>query len=236
VALPLAVTVGASADGEGDVITAALLQITQQAERLAVLDEREASHYREIAARLADLAQLVADTSERIEDMRATAERQAAILSSLDGLDKEVATLAARITGLAHAMASEEDSRPDTGGYQPTPTPRWWKLQGEARDEALTRLRAWVEQIYRPSYGHLAAALGSCWDQHPLCLYGLDWLMELWSALYLAGERDAPLLASQAEWQTRLLPALAEQMYLETTRCQHNQRGRTNTPPRPGNV
>jgi hypothetical protein len=205
----------------GDVITAALLQITQQAERLAVLDEREASHYREIAARLADLAGHVADTSERAEDMRVTAERRAAILGSLDGLDKEVAALAARITAIAGARAGEEDREPDTDAYRPAPAPRWWKLQGQARDEALARLRAWVEQIYRPGYGHLAAALGLCWDQHPLCLYGLDWLMELWSALYLTEQRRPPVLASQAEWQTRLLPALAEQMYLETTRCQH---------------
>ena len=91
------------------------------------------------------------------------------------------------------------------------------------REEALGRLRAWVEQIYRPGYGHLAAALGPCWDQHPLCLYGLDWLMELWSVRYLTPERGPSALASQAEWQTRLLPALAEQLYLETTRCQHAQ-------------
>jgi hypothetical protein len=228
--------VSTSAGDPGDVITAALLQITQQAERLAFLDEREASHYREIAARLGDLAALIGDTGEQVEDIRVTAERQAAILGSLDGLDKEVATLAARITGLADTLTSEEDGEAKASAYRPAPAPRWWKLQGPARDEALARLRAWVEQIYRPSYGHLAAALGPCWDQHPLCLYGLDWLMELWSTLYLTEQRKPPLLASQAEWQTRLLPALAEQMYLETTRCQHNQRGRTSTPPRPGNV
>jgi len=213
--------VSTPADDHGDVITAALLQITQHAERLAVLNEREASHYREIAARLADLAEHVADTSERVEDMRATAERRAAILDSLDGLDKEVAALATRITAIAGTRAGEQDGEPDADAYRPAPAPRWWKLQGQARDEALARLRAWVEQIYRPGYGHLAAALGTCWDQHPLCLFGLDWLMELWSTLYLPTQRNAPALASQAEWQTRLLPALAEQMYLETTRCQH---------------
>jgi hypothetical protein len=92
-------------------------------------------------------------------------------------------------------------------------------------------LRAWVEQVYRPSYGHLADALGSCWDQHPLCLFGLDWLMELWSALYLTPERDTAGLASQAEWQIRLLPALAEQMNLETRRCQHRQPGQLHQGP-----
>jgi hypothetical protein len=107
--------------------------------------------------------------------------------------------------------------------YQPVPTPRWWKLDGPERDEALARLRAWVEQIYRPGYGHISARLGVCWELHPLCLYGLEWVMELWSTLYLTGKRPASALASQAEWQTRLLPALAEQLNLETTRCRHVQ-------------
>jgi hypothetical protein len=201
-----------------DVITAALLQITQQAERIATLDEREANHYRDIATRLADLARQVETTGERTSKMHATAARQAAILDSLDGLDREVASLASRITGMPNGRGGDDGN---DEGYRPAPVPRWWKLRGAEREEALARLRAWVEQVYRPGYGHLAAALGPCWDQHPLCLYGLDWLMELWSVLYLPPERKTPAVASQAEWQTRLLPALAEQMYIETTRCQH---------------
>jgi hypothetical protein len=47
--------------------------------------------------------------------------------------------------------------------------------------------------------------------------------MELWSLCYLPTRRPGSVLASQAEWQTRLLPALAGQMHLETTRCQHAQ-------------
>ena len=39
-----------------DAVTAALLQITQHAERLAVLDQREAAHYRQITERLTELA------------------------------------------------------------------------------------------------------------------------------------------------------------------------------------
>jgi hypothetical protein len=103
------------------------------------------------------------------------------------------------------------------------PAPRWWKLEGTERDKALNRLRAWVEQVYRPGYGHLAAALGPCWAEHPLCLYGLDWIMELWSALYLTEERKTSTLASQAEWQIRLLPALAEQLHRETANCERHR-------------
>jgi hypothetical protein len=202
-----------------DTVTAVLLQITQHAERLAALDEREASHYREIASRLAELAGQLAKTSGRADAAHATAAREAAILDSLDGLDQQVAALVTQLTGMA--ATSNGDGGQDGEVGQPARAPRWWKLHGEQREEALGILRAWVEQVYRPGYGHLASALGPCWEQHPLCLYGLDWLMELWSALYLAPSRAAPILASQAEWQTRLLPALAEQMHIETTRCQH---------------
>jgi hypothetical protein len=204
-----------------DALTAMLLQITQHAERLAALDERETGHYQEIAARLAELAQHLSDTTDTVVGIQTAVGRQAALLSSLDGLDQQVAAFAAKLSDLVPAHAHDEAD--DGDSYQAAPTARWWKLTGDDRDHALARLRAWVDQIYRPGFGHLAAALGPCWDQHPLCLYGLDWLMELWSILYLAPDRTAGKLASQAEWQIRLLPALAEQLYLETTRCQHTR-------------
>jgi hypothetical protein len=201
----------------GDVVTAIMLQITQHAERLALLDQREAQHLRHITDRIDELARHLADTSERVDAVHDLAAKQAALLKTLDGLDQQVAALTARLTQMTAAGNSNEDDE----AYKPAPAPRWWNLETD-RDEALNRLRAWVEQVYRPGYGHLAASLGPCWDQHPLCLYGLDWLRELWSALYLSTERKPPDLASQAEWQTRLLPALAEQLHQETTRCEHD--------------
>jgi hypothetical protein len=192
-----------------------MLQITQHAERLAVLDQREAAHFREIADRLDGIARELADTGERLGTVHDIAAQQAALLEALDGIDQQVSALTRRLTEIAGAGTE------DGSAYRPTPEPRWWKLDGTERQEALKRLRAWVEQVYRPGYGHLAAALGPCWDQHPLCLYGLDWLMELWSALNLTPDRTTALLASQAEFQTRLLPALAQQMHTETTRCAH---------------
>jgi hypothetical protein len=201
-----------------DAVTGLMLQITQHAERLALLDQREASHSREIIGRLDELARHMAETGERVVAVNHLAGKHAALLKSLDGLDQQVAALIARLTDITAGNGNEGDEP-----YKPAPAPRWWNLDGIERDEALNRLRAWVEQVYRPGYGHLAATLSPCWDQHPLCLYGVDWLMELWSTLYLSPERKPPALASQAEWQTRLLPALAEQLHQETTRCEHDR-------------
>ena len=103
----------------------------------------------------------------------------------------------------------------------PAQRPRWWKLTGQARDDAVARLRAWVEQILQPGYGQLAAGLGPCWEQHPLCLYGLDIAAELWSVLYLQPARTPAMLSAQAEFHTRILPAIAAQLITETARCGH---------------
>jgi hypothetical protein len=133
--------------------------------------------------------------------------RQAAILTELT----------ARLDALAHVAAGRG---PETAAPLPAPARRWWKLAGDERDHAIGGLRAWVDDIYRPGYGQLAALLGPCWDQHSLCLYGIDILSELWSVLYLT-TRTPAILSAQAEYQARILPALAEQMTAETRRCPH---------------
>ena len=197
-------------DPAGDALAAALIQLASHAEQIDRLDTREAAHQADFAARLATLA---------AEAASATA-RHTAIADALDGLDHQTAALTRQ---LADLTASVADESADAGGYQPVPAPRWWHLTGPERDTVLDRLRAWVSQIYQPSYGQLAAALPPCWEHHPICLYTLDWLSELWSALYLRPRRTSRDLAAQAEWQTRLLPAAAAQMTTESTGCQHTR-------------
>jgi hypothetical protein len=194
-------------DVMSDGLAAALIQISAHAERISSLDAREAGHFEQVARRLHDLASEITTGQCREET----------ILASLDDLDAQIAKLATHLADLA--ADSEEDD--DTDRYQPVPPPRWWKLSGPERATALDRLRAWVDQIYRPGYGQLAATLPPCWERHPVCLYTLDWLSELWSVLYLASQRDGPVLAAQAEWHTRLLPAAADQMSHEASGCDH---------------
>jgi hypothetical protein len=129
------------------------------------------------------------------------------------------ATLAAQLAALA-SQAGGEDA--DTG-YQPGPAPAWWILAGEDRREPVAQLRGWVNRVYRPGYGHLAAALGPCWASHDLCLYALDIAAALWAVLYLQPERTPGLVSAQAEYQARILPALAAQLHAETTRCGHSR-------------
>jgi hypothetical protein len=184
----------------GDLLAAALDQLAAQREQVAELDAREARHFAALAEQLSQVAGLLAAAGRALAD-------DTAALARIEALEQKVAGLA----------------DPADGRYQPGPAPAWWQLAGAERQEAAAPLRAWVEQVYRPGYGHLAATLGSCWEAHDLCLYGLDILAQLWAVLYSQAARSSGLLSAQAEYQARILPAIAAQLMAETTGCGHNQ-------------
>jgi hypothetical protein len=198
-----------SGANEPEGITAVLLQLADIGQKLAALDQRQASDSRHIQEHVAALAATV-------NDLKGEAASHAEALAALDSLEGRIAALAQQ-AGDGKAASDGDESR----AYEPSAAPRWWKLDGPERDQAIAKLRAWVEQVYRPGYGHLASGLGECWERHPLCLYVLDWLSELWSVLYLRPGRTAGTLAGQAEWHTRLLTAAAEQLGRETKGCRH---------------
>jgi len=200
-----------------EALAAALLTLADHAARLADLDARQHA----AAGHLAALTALA-------DGMRTALDDQAEILAGLTALTGQVTGLAARIDQIAPAESEDDDAGPRV--HRPAPAPRLWRPDGPDRDQALARLRAWVDQVYRPGYGQLAAALGPCWEQHPLALYTLDWLSELWQVLYLQPRRDAATLAGQAEWQTRLLEAAAGQLARETARCGHARPGARSQP------
>jgi hypothetical protein len=135
-----------------DPITAALKQLAAHHERLTQLDDRETGHFTALGERLAELTDLITGIGHTLEG-------DAALLSRFEALDQQVTDLAAHL-----ALHSAD---PDS--YHPDPPPTWWKLAAAERHEPIARLYAWVEQVYRPGYGHLAAALGPCWPSHDLC-------------------------------------------------------------------
>ena len=157
------------------------------------------------------------------DQITAALDQLAAQREQITRLDTREATHYATLTGLLAGLTARPSLAPeDPGGYQPNPAPCWWQLSPDGRQESVARLRAWVDQVYRPGYGHLAT-LGPCWPAHDLCLYALDILSGLWSVLYLQPSRDSALLSAQAEYQARVLPALAAQLHAETTRCGHTR-------------
>lgn len=169
---------------------------------------------------LAAHAERISQLGAQAEELAKAAARRNELAALAESMEQRITTLAARLDQILPDDVHSGDAAKQR--YTPAPARRWWKLTGRDREQAVTALRAWVDQVYRPGYGQLAATLGPCWDQHPLCLYGLDILAELWSVLYLPGTRTPALLSMQAEYQARILPALAEQMSIATTRCRHH--------------
>jgi hypothetical protein len=189
-----------------DPVTAVLDQLAAHHEQISDLDAREADHFASVSGRLTELTDTVTAVGRTLAG-------DTPALSLLEALQQQVSQLSAELAG--------PDTDP-TDTYQPGPPPAWWKLSSTERQEPAARLRAWVDQVYLPGYGHVAATLGRCWGAHDLCLYGLDILSQLWSVLYLQPRRSAALLSAQAEYQARILPAIASQLMTETTGCGHD--------------
>jgi hypothetical protein len=186
-------------------LQAALSQLAQVRADLTKTENRVTSNWVKITVRLRDLAAQLAEIGEA----------GAAQGELLDRLDQAVAALSDQVASLIGVGEG------DGPGYRPAAAPRWWLLDDDQRQAAASRLASWVATVYVPGYGILAAQLPACWAAHPLCLYTLDWLSELHSLAYLQPRRTAGLLAAQAEWQTRLLPAAVDQMAAECRSCAH---------------
>ena len=186
----------------------ALQQSARNAERIAALEAARAS----LAAKLGELGTAV-------HEVQGTITGHAEVLRSVDGLKDTVDELARRISALF------PDGDTGAAFYTPVPAPRFWQLRGEDREQAISRLRSWVRDVYQPTFGHLAATLPSCWEQHTFCLTVLAVASELHAVLYLQATRNQGLLAGQAELLTRLMPALTGLMAAEAARCPHGPSG-----------
>jgi hypothetical protein len=188
-----------------DPLIAVLDQLTACNEHVADLDTRENGHFAELHGQVTQLADMITTVSRALAD-------DTAALARLDVLDRQVTELARHLPG--KGGDSEE-------GFRPRLASAWWRLAPGERRAPVAELQDWVEHVYRPGYGHLACTLGPCWAEHDLCLYGLDIASQLWCALYLQPARSTGLLSAQAEYQVRILPAIAAQLAAETSGCGH---------------
>jgi hypothetical protein len=171
----------------------------------------------QVVLQLTETAQKLADLERLVTELGTDIRQQAQRTARLQALEEAFAALAARVSEVL------PDEQGTARVYAPRPAPRWWNLSSDAREAEIGRLRGFVEHVYRPGFGHLAARLRPCWQSHDLCLYCLDIAAELHAVLYLQSRRTVPLLNGQAEYATRVLPALADLMSTETrSGCQHH--------------
>jgi hypothetical protein len=189
-----------------DPLAAVLDQLAATREHLTSLDNREVADFADLRGQLTQLAGMIATINRALTE-------DTAAMARLEALERQVTELIQLLPG----PGGDQDG----GRYRPRPAPAWWKLPPADRQAPLTELRDWVDRVYRSGYGHLADRIAPCWPQHDLCLYALDIASQLWCALYLQPTRTTALLSAQAEYQVRILPAIAAQLAAETTGCGH---------------
>ena len=82
------------------------------------------------------------------DQITAALDQLAAQREQITRLDTREATYYATLTGLfagLTARLAHDSALEDFSGYQPDPTPYWWQLSREDRQEPVARLHAWVD-------------------------------------------------------------------------------------------
>jgi hypothetical protein len=143
----------------------------------------------------------------------------ALLRQALNTLGEAAAGQQGTIGALQEQMAALLAEDVPERGYKPVPAPRWHELSVPEYEAEVGRLRAWVDEVFRPLYGHVAAGLHDCWPKHPLTLVLLDYLAETWKVLHLRRSRSAQILGTQLEFQLRYLPAAAEMLTEDMRQC-----------------
>jgi hypothetical protein len=158
--------------------------------------------------RLGSVERQLSEVLTNFAAIRGTLMDQAAVLGPLRDVNERLEGLQRRFDRL---FPPEESDGAEF--YSPAPVPRWWEEMSEAdRERHLERIRNWVDTVYRPMFGIIAARLPADWERRPFCLTVLDVMAELHKVLYLQPVRTQGMLSGQAELLSRLIPALADLM------------------------
>ena len=176
-------------------LTAALLQITQFAERIGSLDAARLRNFRHVETTLAG-------DEHRGYDLRARrGPGEAARI-----------TRRRRVVALLRGPGGRASCRRTTTaglGTSPARPVHWWTVNDRGRRTRPSR--TWPPGSSR-STGPITATWRPCWapaGPNTRCAwFSLDWLSELHSVLYFQPKRTASLLSAQAEYGTRILPAI----------------------------
>jgi len=190
-------------------ISGLLLRQAEQGQKLA-----------EVGEGLARVELTLTDLSTAVRGIRGTQAAQGELLEGLAEVKADVASLQRRVDAVFPPERSDGSKF-----YDPPPSVRIWELDADERAEVVAYLAKWVNGVWKPTFGHLSRKLPACWAEHWLCITIIDVLSELHKVLWMQPVRLAGTLSGQAEFITRLAPALADLMAREREGCQHQVQG-----------
>ena len=186
-----------------DPITAVLDQLAEHTEQIIRLDAREAEHFTAITGRLTELTDLITGIGQTLQD-------DTPALTRLEALDRQVTDLAAQLTGRRRSRRLPARSPRHHGGSSP-PTNARNRSPGCGPGSSRSTGPATVTWP-PPSApaGPPTTCACTAWTSCPAC-----------GRSCTCSHRTTGLLSGQAEYQARILPALAAQLMTETSSCGH---------------
>ena len=176
-----------------DPITAIVDQLAAHAEQLTRLDARHADHHAAVSARLAELTGQTAALGHAVEE-------HAAALTRLTAPSRPART----------ATLPPRARRRRGGSCRPPTAPNPSPGCGPGSSRSTGPATATWPPPSAPA-GPPTTCACTAWTSRS----------DLWSVLYLQPARSPALLSAQAEYQARILPALADQLRIETATCGH---------------
>jgi len=186
-------------------LAALLLAQAQQGQKLAEID-----------AGLAHAEGRLTELQTVLVGVRGTQAAHGEILDGLAEVKAEVASLRSRVN-----LVFPPERNDGSEFYDPPPSVRIWQLSGEDRTKVVVYLSEWVDKVFKPSFGHIARKIPPCWNEHPFCITVIDVLCELHKVLWCQPIRLAGTLSGQAEFLTRLAPAMTDLLVKEREGCEH---------------
>ena len=135
-------------------------------------------------------------------------------------LSGEMSDVLARLSLLEDGAAAEPDTREPRLEF--APQLRWHELDQAGRAEAVARVRAWVDSVYRQQFPR-AGDIAPCWAEHPVCVVLLDVLSQMHAALYHGTKRSWGVVHNQGELYVRFGREITALVREELAGCKYGQ-------------
>jgi hypothetical protein len=135
-------------------------------------------------------------------------------------LSGEMSDVLARLSLIEDGAAAEPQTREPRLEF--APQLRWHELDEAARAEAVTRIGAWVDSVYRQQFPR-AGDIAPCWADHPVCVVLLDVLSQLHAALYHGTQRSWGVVHNQGELYVRFGREITALVREELAGCKYGQ-------------
>jgi hypothetical protein len=169
---------------------------------------------------LAGLERQLADLAGEVRGWTADLKGVPAAVVLAHKLSGEMSEVLARLSLLEDGATAEPQTREPRFTF--APQLRWHELDQAARDQAVARIRAWVDTVYRHQFPR-AGDIAPCWQDHPVCVVLLDVLSQMHAALYHGTNRSWGVVHNQAELYVRFGREITALVHDELAGCKYGQ-------------